>query len=611
MAKTIPQLTDATTVNAADELIIQQGGITKRATINELMAGAINVQHHGAKGDGVTDNTAALQALLDAAPAAGRQSLYFPAGTYLISNVLWVKRPYTTIFCDGHSVANIQLTNTSADCAIFVKNPTAGASQFAFSMHNMEVTRVNSSTYQRGIILESASNTHMTDIVVTGFPTGMDIRGGVNCHYTSIRLSAFGSTNTAQDIGLLEINGSSYAASPTFFTHLFSNCMIAGGEGHSLKITAGDYKTFSNCYFGGNKNTDCILLSEGGIYGNYDTRFDNCYFDYGGLEAPSDLTKAAILIDTEGPQAALSITDCRFNKWGIGVHVNNSYFPDVKIVGCEFQNTNTPFKASSLSDFTAFTFVGNNLRGPGMFSGNASVISIADSRVAVITGNRFFWDDSDWAGTGSLTGTKNIIEIASGATVESLTITGNAIQAGSYAGVTFVDFVNNGTVDQLTFGSNVSDNATSALAGVLVGNKANSNVNVLDWYQEGTWTPSLEFDGATTGITYTARTGSYTRIGNRVYFDCYFLLSSKGAATGAATISGLPFTQSNAYPFTYSVSVGTMAAGLGDANIDAGINSSDYNEIRLHKQSAGSRTNMTDADFENATNIIVTGVYRV
>jgi hypothetical protein len=39
MAKTIPQLTDATTVNAADELIIQQGGITKRATGAELATG--------------------------------------------------------------------------------------------------------------------------------------------------------------------------------------------------------------------------------------------------------------------------------------------------------------------------------------------------------------------------------------------------------------------------------------------------------------------------------------------------------------------------------------------------------------------------------------------
>jgi hypothetical protein len=39
MAKTIPQLTDATTVNAADELVIQQAGITKRATATELAKG--------------------------------------------------------------------------------------------------------------------------------------------------------------------------------------------------------------------------------------------------------------------------------------------------------------------------------------------------------------------------------------------------------------------------------------------------------------------------------------------------------------------------------------------------------------------------------------------
>lgn len=44
MAKTIPQLTDATTVNAADELIVQQGGITKRATVSELKAQMANFE---------------------------------------------------------------------------------------------------------------------------------------------------------------------------------------------------------------------------------------------------------------------------------------------------------------------------------------------------------------------------------------------------------------------------------------------------------------------------------------------------------------------------------------------------------------------------------------
>jgi hypothetical protein len=39
MAKTITQLPDATTVGASDEFIIQQGGITKRATKLEVLAG--------------------------------------------------------------------------------------------------------------------------------------------------------------------------------------------------------------------------------------------------------------------------------------------------------------------------------------------------------------------------------------------------------------------------------------------------------------------------------------------------------------------------------------------------------------------------------------------
>lgn len=42
MAKTITQLTDATVVNAADELIIQQGGVTKRATKTEVLNGIVN-----------------------------------------------------------------------------------------------------------------------------------------------------------------------------------------------------------------------------------------------------------------------------------------------------------------------------------------------------------------------------------------------------------------------------------------------------------------------------------------------------------------------------------------------------------------------------------------
>jgi hypothetical protein len=103
MAKTIPQLTDATTVNAADELIIQQGGITKRATGAELakglntINGTVNVKDFGAVGDGAADDTAAIQAAITA--AAGKTLVL--AGTFRVTGTLNVTASNTRIVGDG------------------------------------------------------------------------------------------------------------------------------------------------------------------------------------------------------------------------------------------------------------------------------------------------------------------------------------------------------------------------------------------------------------------------------------------------------------------------------------------------------------------------------
>lgn len=64
----------------------------------------------------------------------------------------------------------------------------------------------------------------------------------------------------------------------------------------------------------------------------------------------------------------------------------------------------------------------------------------------------------------------------------------------------------------------------------------------LTGYVQGVWTPAVAFGGVATGITYGTQLGLYTQIG-RMYF-CQFdiVLTSKGAATGAATLTGLPGT---------------------------------------------------------------------
>lgn len=47
-----------------------------------------NVKMYGAKGDGVTNDTAAIQSAIDAAAAAGGGVIFFPAGHYIISGAL-------------------------------------------------------------------------------------------------------------------------------------------------------------------------------------------------------------------------------------------------------------------------------------------------------------------------------------------------------------------------------------------------------------------------------------------------------------------------------------------------------------------------------------------
>lgn len=63
----------------------------------------------------------------------------------------------------------------------------------------------------------------------------------------------------------------------------------------------------------------------------------------------------------------------------------------------------------------------------------------------------------------------------------------------------------------------------------------------LTTYATGTWTPALAFGGSIVGITYTTQLGTYTQIGREVTCRFRIVLTSKGAAAGAATIGGLPF----------------------------------------------------------------------
>jgi hypothetical protein len=122
----------------------------------------------------------------------------------------------------------------------------------------------------------------------------------------------------------------------------------------------------------------------------------------------------------------------------------------------------------------------------------------------------------------------------------------------------------------------------------------------LNDYEEGTWTPDLKFGGANTGITYTIRQATYTKTGRTVFIQLGIYLSSKGSATGSATISGLPFTVVNG---AFKAESGIVSIGSGFTAVGTLYGSADANAttISLNLQNGGNSTNLTDVAFSNTT----------
>ena len=81
---------------------------------------------------------------------------------------------------------------------------------------------------------------------------------------------------------------------------------------------------------------------------------------------------------------------------------------------------------------------------------------------------------------------------------------------------------------------------------------------MLDDYREGSFTPTI-IGTTTEGVgTYTTRTGTFTKIGRRVFYDLFVEWSTHDG-TGAMRITGLPYTSGNACCTTWHRNL-TLAA---------------------------------------------------
>lgn len=127
---------------------------------------------------------------------------------------------------------------------------------------------------------------------------------------------------------------------------------------------------------------------------------------------------------------------------------------------------------------------------------------------------------------------------------------------------------------------------------------------LLDDYEEGTYTPVITFGNASVGQTYAMQVGRYTKIGRVVNFQAALIFTNKGSSTGTARVT-LPFAVAEAGCtasfYFVSVSHGGFMMGFvypGDTAIQLQYN-----------PDAGGGSNLEDTNFTNGSRVNMSMTY--
>ena len=141
---------------------------------------------------------------------------------------------------------------------------------------------------------------------------------------------------------------------------------------------------------------------------------------------------------------------------------------------------------------------------------------------------------------------------------------------------------------------------------------AASNVNTLDDYEEGSYSPIIGGDGGTSGQSYTTQVGRYTKIGNLVHVQGIVTLSAKGTITGNAMLGALPFTTQNTTSLNGAIHIGYFQ-NMGTSFVTVScyiVPNTTYGLLVAATGAATSLSALSTTNIADTTQLIFGGTYQ-
>jgi hypothetical protein len=404
---------------------LQDGTGASARTVQAKLRDVVSIKDFGAVGDGVTDDTAAIQAAIDAAYSSGGGTVLVPKGTYLVSSSIGLKNDVNVM---GAGWRNTTVT-ASGNFPVIQELRT----DVSGNLRGTSVERLcirgggNGLDSAHGIKLRYTNHVKLKDIVFFGCRNAIDVERGFRSEIDSCY--AWGSGPDSSYIGLYMREDSGTVSGDPNNAWFITSCSFQQTLSYGIRIESATGTTFANIRVGAcgdhgwyigdppsstdviqwiwfmqchsdTNNGDGFKISKGSASAIRELYFVACWAGsvangwaiagatrigiYGGTAR--DITTNGISLNTCTHMKILGVDLINWNKGGAGAHgVALSSTTNSKLIGNTVETSYTTGSPKSVNEnASSFNSICDNSISNG---GNPAATSVWEGNVGFVAEN--------------------------------------------------------------------------------------------------------------------------------------------------------------------------------------------------------------------------------
>jgi hypothetical protein len=340
----------------------------------------------GAKGDGITDDTAAIQAAINEVGKYGG-IVYFPPGSYKVTSTIYIRKNNIVLQGSGPDSTTIFAVGDYGDTFVF--EPSVGLPNIlSVGVNNMRFYTASDTTNGAFIACSMVYQSFFSNLIITEKFGGVLIKGGANQFWDNIQITSdalwSAVKTTSYLLKLTKFLGTT-TISPLPGEIFFNNMNLRGSSSkryvqNAMVIEAGDGIWINNSHIGF-VNSSCLQVKHGGDdYTIGGLEVSNTWFDFGQYGVAFVDVPTAFAFNGYN-----AFSNCLFVGHTVsGILCSDHGMMGLSFTGCHIGRTDSHavqlLGGKNISFTGCHIFDTKNLAAGIQIAGTTSDISISDSK---------------------------------------------------------------------------------------------------------------------------------------------------------------------------------------------------------------------------------------